>query len=200
MQMRRFIIITLVLIVAITTSSCNVKSVFGVDVKVGTPKPVQTEVQNKPEDKQVEKLIEGKMDLAYEGKIDNLQSGVGDSLEKVIAELGEPLELAYFEGSSYISYENISFMLNKTIDKISDEAAISGIIISEGYELYGVKVGMTPSEIKSILGAANQEYKDGEDGEEMWKIEYKCGDYSLIFFFNDSTSPSTSAYLSKLQL
>lgn len=193
MQMRRFIIIVLIFI-SIIASSCKANAVVDVDITPETAKSGQTEVQNKPE----EKIIEGKMELAYEGKIDNLQVGVGDRLAKVIEELGEPLELAYFEGSSYISYENLSFMLDKVIEKTSDEATIFGIVISEGYEIYGVKVGMTPNEIKSILGAADQEYKDGEGDEEMWKLEYTSGDYSLTFFFNDKSSSSTSAYLSKL--
>lgn len=196
MQMKRFIIITLILIITITASSCKAETALGVDIKLGTPTPTQAVEQNKPE----ERLEEPKLELAYEGKIDNLQFGIGDRLEKVITELGEPVELAYFEGASYISYQDLSFMLDKVIEKTSDEAVISGIIISEGYELYGVKVGMTPNEIKSILGAANQEYKDGEGDEEMWKLEYQCGDYSLTFFFNDSNSPSTSAYLNKVQI
>lgn len=191
MQMRKFIIVVLVLI-SITASSCKAKAVVDVDVIPEPPKPVQTEEQNKPK--------EDGMELAFEGKIDNLQVGVGDTLSEVISELGEPMELAHFEGSSYVSYKNFSFMLGKVIEKTSDEATISGIVISEGYEIYGVKVGMTPNEIKSILGAADQEYKDGEGDEEMWKLEYACGDYSLTFFFNDNSSPSTSAYLSKLQL
>lgn len=196
MQMKKFMILTLVLVVAVTASSCKAETALGLDIKLGAPEPAQTATQNKPE----EKVIQGKLEPVYEGKIDNLEFSIGDSLEKVIAELGEPLELAYFEGSSYIRYENLSFMLDKVIEKTSDEAAVSGIIISEGSELYGVKVGMTPNEIKNILGAASQEYKDGEGDEEMWKLEYQCGDYSLTFFFNDSSSPSTSAYLNKLQL
>lgn len=187
MQMRKFMIIVLVFI-TVTAASCNEKTVVEVDNTPETPKQVQAE----------EKLNEGKMELAYEGKIDKLQAGVGDRLAKVIEELGEPLELANFEGSSYISYQNFTFILDKVIEKTSDEAEIFGIVISEGYEIYGVKVGMTPDEIKNILGAANQEYKDGEGDEEMWKLEYPCGNYSLTFFFNDNSSPSTSAYLSKL--
>jgi hypothetical protein len=191
--MRRLIFITLILIM-ILASSCKAKDVVGVDNTPETPKPVQTEEQNKP----VKESKEGRMDLAFEGKINNLQVGVGDRLAKVISELGEPMDLAYFEGSSYVSYENISFMLDKVIEKTSDEATVFGIVVSEGYEIYGTKVGMTPDEIKSILGAADQEYKDGEGDEEMWKMEYSCGDYSLTFFFDDNKSPSTSAYLNKL--
>lgn len=193
--MRRIIIISLVLVIAITATSCKAKTVIGVDNKPETPKPVQTE-QNKP----VEKTNEDPMKLAFEGKIDKLQVGVGDRLANAVLELGEPLELAYFEGSSYISYQNLSFMVDKVIEKISDEATISGIVVSGGYEIYGVKIGMTPDAIKSILGAADQEYKDGEGDEQMWKLEYKCGAYNLTFFFNDSSSPSTSAYLSKQKL
>jgi hypothetical protein len=191
--MRRLIFITLILIM-ILASSCKAKDVVGVDNTPETPKPVQTEEQNKP----VKESKEGRMDLAFEGKINNLQVGVGDRLAKVISELGEPMDLAYFEGSSYVSYENVSFMLDKVIEKTSDEATVFGIVVSEGYEIYGTKVGMTPDEIKSILGAADQEYKDGEGDEVMWKMEYSCGDYNLTFFFDDNKSPSTSAYLSKL--
>jgi hypothetical protein len=193
--MKRVMIITLILSISITASSCSAKAAANLEGAKETPKPVQAVEQIKPE----ESLKKVGIELAYEGKIDSLEFGIGDKLEKAIAEMGEPVELAYFEGSSYISYENLSFMLDKVIEKTSDEAAISGIIISEGYDLYGVKVGMTPNEIKSILGAANQEFKDGEGDEEMWKLEYQYGDYSLTFFFNDSSAPSTSAYLSKLQ-
>ena len=195
MQMRKIMIITLILI-SITASSCKAKAVVAGDIVPEIPKPVQTEVQNKP----VEKVIEGPMKAAFEGRVDNLGVRVGDKLEIAISELGEPVELAHFEGSSYISYPKYSFMLDKVIEKISDEAIISGIVVSEGHEVYGVKIGMTPSEIKSILGAADQEYKDGEGEEKMWKMEYLCGDYSLTFFFNDNNAPSTSAYLSNVKL
>jgi hypothetical protein len=193
--MKRLMLITIIISISITASSCSAKAAANQDSTLETPKPVQTVEQMKPE----ESLKKVGIELAYEGKIDNLEFGIGDRLEKVIAEMGEPLELANFEGSSYVRYESLSFMLNKVIEKTSDEAAISGIIISEGNDIYGVKVGMTPNEIKSILGAASQEYKDGEGEEEMWKLEYQCGDYSLTFFFNDSSSPSTSAYLSGQQ-
>ena len=194
MQMKKFIIITLVLAITIAGSSCKAKAVSGVNNSTDAPKSVQTETQNKP----VEKTLEGLRSLAYEGKIDNLQIGVGDRLKEVIAALGEPNELANFEGSSYISYQDISFMLDKIVESTGDEAHVLGIIVSEGYELYGVKIGMTAAEIKNILGAAEQEYKDGEGDEEMWKLEYNNGDYKLTFFFNDKKSPGTSAYLSKL--
>jgi len=194
MQMKKILIITLVLALTITASSCKAKAVSGVEPVPETPKPPQTETQKLPE----EKLVDGPKSLAYEGKIDDLQIGVDDRLKDVVAALGEPVELAHFEGSSYISYQNVSFMLDKIVEGTSDEARVSGIIVSEGYELYGIKVGMTPEEIKNILGAAEQEYKDGEGEEEMWKLEYNCGDYKLTFFFDDNNSPSTSAYLSKL--
>ncbi|MDF2531771.1 MAG: hypothetical protein K0Q65_1352 [Clostridia bacterium] len=194
MQMKKFMIITLVLAMTITAASCKAKAVSGVDTVPETPKPTQTEVQKLPEDK----VVGDTMKLAYEGKMDHLQIGVNDRLKEVVEALGEPMELAHFEGASYISYANVSFMLDKIVEDTSDEAKVTGVIVSEGYELYGVKVGMKPEEIKNILGAGEQEYKDGESEEEMWKLEYNCGDYKLTFFFNDNNSPSTSAYLSKL--
>lgn len=191
MQMKKLIIITLVL-TTIISSSCTPQATSKLDNTPNTPKPAQT--PNMPE----KKVVDGPMALAYEGKIDNLQVGVGAKLQETIETMGEPIELAHFEGSSYISYQNISFMLDKIVETTSENAEVLGIIVSEGYELYGVKVGMTPAEIKNILGAAEQEYKDGEGDEEMWKLEYNCGDYNLTFFFQDKAGQSTSAYLSKL--
>jgi uncharacterized protein involved in high-affinity Fe2+ transport len=193
MQMKKNMIIILILI-TIMSSSCNAKATSGIAAETPKPEKTATQPQVNPE----EKLIDGPLKLAYEGKIDNLQVGVGNKLKDVIGQLGEPVELANFEGSSYVTYQNISFMLDKIVESTSDSADIMGIIASEGYELYGVKVGMTPDEIKKILGAAEQEYKDGEDEGDMWKLEYTCGEYKLTFFFIDKSSPSTSAYLSKL--
>jgi hypothetical protein len=192
MQMKKVITIIVVLTTIISTS-CSAKVTNGETEPI---KPAQTE--NKPQSKPEEKLINSPLRLAYEGRIDNLQVAVGNKLGDVIAQLGEPDELAHFEGSTYISYQNTSFMLDRIIDNTSDRADVLGIIVSEDYELYGVRVGMTIDEIKKILGAAEQEYKDGEADEEMWKLEYHCGDYKLTFFFDDKSSPSTSAYLSKL--
>jgi hypothetical protein len=196
--MKKIIALTLIAAITIAASSCSTKTTSGIDKSPEATKPTQTETQPQAQNKPEEKPIEGPKSLAFEGKIDNLKVGVGDELKEVIAALGEPVELAHFEGSSYISYENVNFMLDKIVESTSDEAVVLGIIVSEGYELYGVKVGMNPGEIKNVLGAAEQEYKDGEGDEEMWKLEYNCGEYKLTFFFNDKESPSTSAYLSKL--
>lgn len=194
--MKKLIAITMILTITITAAACESKATSSDKTEVPKPAQIETQTQNKPDEKQ----IVGPMKLAYEGKIDNLQIGVGDKLQNVISVLGEPSELNHFEGSSYISYQDVSFMLDRIVETTKDEATILGIVVSEGYELYEVKVGMKSDEIKNVLGAAAQEYQEGEEEGDAWKLEYNCGDYLLTFFFNDKDSPSTSAYLSKLSV
>lgn len=193
--MKKLIITTLILGVAVTASACGTKPASSVE-NPPQPKPVQTEAPAPI--KTAEKNVDGPLKLAYEGKVTNVQIGLGASLQEVISVMGEPIELGHFEGSSFVNYENITFMLSEVVEDTTGKAEIIGIIASEGYELYGIKVGMSMAEIKQVLGAAQQEYKDNEDEGGMWILEYQCGDYKLTFYFIDQVSPSTSAYLSKL--
>ena len=195
--MKKILIAALVLGVTMSASACSEKPASGLSDKVPETKPAQTE--NAGAAKPEEQSGQGPMQLAFEGRVEGIEAGVGSRLQQVIAELGEPIELGHFEGSSFVSYENMTFMLGEIVESTNEDAEVTGIIASEGYKLYGVQVGMTMDEIKNILGAAQQEYKEGEDEGDVWKLEYLCGDYLLTFYFTDKASPSTSAYLSRLQ-
>lgn len=158
------------------------------------PKPAVTQPDNssKPEEP------EGPLLAASQGKITGLQIGVDSSLKEALGELGEPVELDHFEGTSYLSYENMNIMLDRIIDNTQEEALVSGISVFNDYELYGVKIGMKADEIKSILGVPNQEYADNVEDGGMWKMEYLCGDFQLTFYAENKNSPTTAAYLSRV--
>lgn len=176
-----------------TVASCKATNVTKPDDIPKEPEKVQSQT---PAPQSPDSSIpQEPLQAIAEGKIEGLNVGIGSSLQAVVEELGEPASLEYFEGTSFASYDKINFILDKMIQDTSAAAKVTGISVSEGYQLFGVTVGMKAEEIKSILGAADQEYKDNADEGDMWKLGYISGDYVLTFYFDDRNSPSTAAYI-----
>lgn len=192
--MKKAIVILLVLVLCLSFAACKGEKVAE-DKTEPALKITETE-ENIPESTTQKSDA---LKLAYEGKITDLSINIGSKLQDVIAQYGEPIGLDNFEGTSYISYEVVDIILDRIIEDTKSEANVSGIIVSEGYSLYGVKVGMSPETIKLYLGAPSKEVFETDTEGEMWKMEYDCGEYLLSFYSANKDSATVSAYLSKKQ-
>lgn len=192
--MKRIIVILLVLALCLSFVSCKAERVTedkalpasnSNETVENTPTPIPTN--------------NDALKLAREGKITGLSINIGSTLQDAIAQLGEPIGFDSFEGTSYVSYEIMDLMLDRIIEDTKSEANISGIIMSEGYELYGVKVGMGTAQIKATLGTPTQELLETSSDGDMWRMDYDCGEYLLSFYSADKDAATVSAYLSKKQ-
>ncbi|MGB7604654.1 MAG: hypothetical protein WBL93_04170 [Lutisporaceae bacterium] len=192
--MKKVIVILLVLALCLSFVSCKAEKVIE-DKNVPASNTTET-VENTPAPIPQN---DDALKLAREGKITGLSIQIGSKLQDAVAQLGEPIGFDNFEGVSYVSYEVIDLMLDKIIEDTKSEANISGIIMSEGYELYGVKVGMSPAQIKVMLGTPTQELLETDAEGDMWKMDYDCGEYLLSFYSADKDTATVSAYLSKKQ-
>ncbi len=161
-----------------------------------TPKPAVTQPDNNSINK--ETAVEGALQPASQGKMTGLQIAIGSTLKEAVDQLGEPIEVQPFEGTSYLSYDDMNIMLDRIVDSTAENAVVSGISVFNNYKLYGVTVGMGMDEIKQILGVPNQEYSDSVEDGGMWKMEYLCGDFQLTFYAENKNSATTAAYLSNV--
>lgn len=209
--MRKVLVILLVLTLSLSFVSCNKEKKNENDAapvqqteQSGGNAPVQQsqeEPEKTPDAVPVETPAPAQnveaLELARQGKVTGLNVGIGNKLQDAVSELGEPITLDYYEGTSFVSYEVVDLMLDRIIEDTKSEAYISGIIVAEGYSLYGVKVGMSPEAIKLYLGEPATEGQEADGEGELWKMDYDCGDYTLSFFATGEDSATLSAYLSK---
>lgn len=199
--MKKVIVILLVLVLSLSFTSCKADKINTANA-AELPKSGQSEEASSapapvtiPQTPVNDKALE----LAHQGKVTGLNIAIGATLQETIAQMGEPTALDNYEGASYVSYELVDFILDRVIDDTKAEANVTGVILSGGYELYGVKVGMTPEEIEAVLGTPSSADIDTTSETETFRIDYDCGDYQLSFFANDKGSATVSAYLSKKQ-
>lgn len=190
--MKKVIVILLVLALSFSFVSCKAEKASEKNTEPVSNTTEKVEPAPAPAPAQENDALK----TAREGKVTGLNIGIGSTLQEAIAQMGEPSALDYFEGTSYVSYELVDLILDRIIDDTKTEASITGIILSEGYELYGVKVGMTPEEIKGILGAPTKEELENDPEGSTWRLDYDCGTYLLSFFSADQNSSTLSAYLS----
>lgn len=191
--MKKVVVILLVLALSLSFASCKAEKT--IENKTIPAAKTTDSTESAPAAVQENYALKA----AREGKVTGLNIGIGSTLQDAVAQLGEPTALDYFEGTSYVSYELVDLILDRIIEDTKAETNITGIILAEGYELYGVKVGMTPSGIKEVLGAPSKEEVETDPEGDMWRLDYDCGGYLLSFFANDKDSPTLSAYLSKKQ-
>jgi hypothetical protein len=196
--LKKIIVILLVLVLSFSFVSCKADKTSGNNAAPAV-KPAENTVTPQPATPQAAAPVNEALQPAREGKVTGLSIGIGSTLQEAIAQMGEPTALDNFEGTSYVSYELVDLILDKIIDDTKAEASVTGIILSEGYELYGVKVGMTPAQIKEILGTPTNEEMENDSESTTWRMDYDCGDYKLSFYANDKDSATVSAYLSKKQ-
>lgn len=192
--MKKAVIILLILVLCLNFAACKAEK-----ASEDKTEPVSKITETKDNTSKPTLPQNNALQLAYEGKVTGLSIGIGSKLQDAIAQFGEPVALDNFEGTSYISYEVLDIILDRIVEDTKSEAYISGVIVSEGYELYGVKVGMSPAQIKAELGTPTQELLETDDEGEIWKMEYDCGEYLLSFYSDNKEAATVSAYLSKKQ-
>lgn len=125
-------------------------------------------------------------------KTSGLRFGVGASADELLSILGEPKAKGEFEGSYYLSYDTVIYYID-SLDV--QESKVTAITLLPGQEVYGIKVGMTPNEIKAILGTPISNGNSEEDG--TWSMLYQINDDMLYFSAKDENSPTESLLIKR---
>ncbi|GGF86766.1 DUF4309 domain-containing protein [Paenibacillus abyssi] len=138
---------------------------------------------------------------AYEGKVEGIAYGLGDLTEGITEELGEPDQMDYFAGGVYLSYPNVVFFSDAELDGENNivDGTIKGMGFGTDNSLFGVTIGQPFEEIAVVLGDGytmhtpdenvNNEFYAG-----MWSMEYRVGEYAVIFTAEEENGPTNAAY------
>ncbi|SHK25411.1 DUF4309 domain-containing protein [Desulforamulus aeronauticus] len=124
--------------------------------------------------------------VSMQVKVKGMDFGIGSQCEDILTTLGSPKEEGIFEGSYYLSYEQIIFFL----DSMERQGRVASFAVWKGMEIERATIGMTPDNIKKKLGSPLEE---GVNPEKDYYLLYKIGNNSVIFFAKDENSPTTSA-------
>lgn len=152
--------------------------------KDDTPSPETPTLQQESEEIPSEKE-HGPL-LGMQVKVKGMDFGIGSQCDDILTTLGSPKEEGTFEGSYYLSYEQIIFFL----DSMERHGRVASFAVWKGMEIGRITVGMTPDNIKKELGNPLDE---GVNPEKDYYLLYKIGNNSVIFFAKDENSPTTSA-------
>jgi len=107
------------------------------------------------------------LDIIGEGKLPGIEFGIGASCKEIVNKMGKPKDQEFFEGGLYLDYDKVIFLTD------SDESyngKVTSISIYEG-QIFGVKVGMKPSEIKKVLGKPSFEGISKEE-DAVYQLRY----------------------------
>jgi len=186
--MKRFIVFIIVLFTILFTA-CKIKTENNdITLSGSSIEAINTENSIEKPD----------LNLISIGKVDTIEFGIGEKAGNILKSWGEPDFKGDFMGGSYISYDNITFFIDKYIDEMENGKVIR-IGISESYELFGVKVGMRFEEIKEIMGKPSFEGIIGNDEGELFGessvIIYESSDYELLFIGDIGSDIANQAYL-----
>ena len=124
---------------------------------------------------------------AAQGKFTDLTIKFDDGRERVVKVMGTPDEITTWQGSELYIYKNVGIYIDPSEEKVT------GLTAGEGYKTYGVKIGMTPEEIKNILGKPDNEGENLESG--AYVLEYETGDYVVEFALHSDTKVSAGVTL-----
>jgi len=172
--MKKYLLVLIILSLLIFTG-CSKEKEKPEENKPDVQPPKQEETQKEePKEQEPEKgETQGskiaQFPEAAQGKFTDLSITFNDSREKVIRELGDPDEITTWQGSELYIYNNIGIYIDPSDEKVT------GLTAGEGYRTYGIKIGMTGDEIKSILGEPDYEGENLESGASV--LEYEAGDY-----------------------
>lgn len=112
---------------------------------------------------------------AAEGRFTDSQIKFGTSREKVYSLMGEPEEIMPWQGADLYVFGNFGVYMDPDIEEVI------GLTAGQGYKTYGVEIGMTEDEIRSILGQPDSAGDITESG--FYGIDYDAGDYVIAFEF-----------------
>lgn len=121
------------------------------------------------------------LSILEEGMVDGIIFRLGTEKKDVISKLGEPDNIGKTDGSEVFRYKDTYYYFD-----INRNLLIGIKILQLGKEVYGVKVGMKPEEIKQVLGKPTNEYYNVHD--EKWELLYKRDKNELYFVSKDKNS------------
>lgn len=181
------IFICILIVSIILTIGCNAKNKIDDKKENIENKNLSTIIKQSenPNQKQAEKVTANNeiFKSASQGKINGIEFGIGTRFEEIIKTWGEPEEKGNYEGSNYLIYDDITFMADENSE------VVSRIAISGEREVYGVKIGMKPSEIKKILGEPKYESIYEDTDIQQRSIVYENGEYRVMFCSDDIDTP-----------
>lgn len=151
-----------------------------VEKEISEEKQEET-TEDKPEDSVTEKTIEeNKIDMPFQ---------VGEHLSKLIVEYGEPRIDDYLMGGRLVFFEgNNGYFL-------SESETITGYMIySPDNSIYGTHIGMTPSEITSVLSNPAGSFYDESETQTYVNV-YQVGDYRINFHSETEKGPTIFAII-----
>lgn len=151
-----------------------------VEKEISEEKQEET-TEDKPEDSVTEKTIEeNKIDMPFQ---------VGEHLSKLIVEYGEPRIDDYLMGGRLVFFEgNNGYFL-------SESETITGYMIySPDNSIYGTHIGMTSSEITSVLSNPAGSFYDESETQTYVNV-YQVGDYRINFHSETEKGPTIFAII-----
>lgn len=131
-----------------------------------------------------------------EGKIDGLEFNLGDKKSSILSKWGNPKETEFISGGEYLYYDltKVFYVINPANQSV---VAIS-FGLKDNTSIFGAKIGMTQSEIESILGKPSFENPPSPGDEcvavsTKWTFGYTVGHYNLTFYLDDKNGPTKTA-------
>lgn len=183
----------LLILTLLIFSGCSGKKGIQEENIPGNQPPKQEETKNdnpKEPEKGNEEAEKSKINLfpeAAKGEFTDLTIKFNDSRAKVVKVLGDPDEITTWQGSDLYIYGNLGIYIDPSEEKVT------GLTAGEGYKTYGIKIGMSPKEIKEILGKPDFEGESFESGANV--LEYAAGDYLVEITLDPETKLSVGITL-----
>jgi hypothetical protein len=139
-------------------------------------------------------------------KDEDLLNHLDKTALEILASNGYPDTTGTYQGSVYWEYleNNITFFFDHHYYdedlpfSVEETARVLGIASRKiGAECYGTKIGMTFSEIESVMGYKGDKYEDYESDNvilnyHLLKLKEGMNDIELHFYAEDDTSPTKS--------
>jgi len=130
------------------------------------------------------------LSILDEGKIEGVIFRLGDEKKEIVSKLGEPDSVEKIGGSEEFRYKDTYYyfhLINGTLIGVK--------IAKKGTEVFGVKIGMKPEEVKAVLGKPANEYYNVHD--EHWSMLYQRGKTELYFVSKERNSSTLYMQVSK---
>ena len=181
----RKIFITAVIVLTMAFTGCGSNESQTKRAPDKQPVPEQKKIET-----QAPKAPSADLSLVGEGRLPGIDFGIGASAKEVTAKLGKPNEEDFYEGGYYLDYGKVVIL---TDGDETYNGKITSISVAEG-EIFGVKIGMKPSEVSAELGQPSYEGTNKEEGF-VYQLRYDVKGYSLTFTSEKPGSPVLSASL-----
>lgn len=203
--MKKGLLLTgLLLIMVFSLTSCKLvdKLKEKKESTEATTNATTMEEEKEAQEKTEEVTVEERNVLELSGNILEVNQNNVDELFKLeyrkIFELfkGEYTE-DYYNGAKYVSFQesNVALLFNEIDfdnDKIKENAKVVGVMMGGKSTAFGIRQGMYPPEIKSILGKPKSEGEDLSGEGFDWGMDYEISNYWLHFGMDGENQPIQS--------